>query len=98
MVCVTCIGVRFSVLFHFMLTIIVIRCKKFMDITDGWKICHPSDDMRRGGRCRFGCYDGHRLRGARLLLVKTAVSGQMKNSRSVNFKVSCGKTRDVSLV
>lgn len=47
----------------FYITVTVTRCKFFDDLTDGWKACHPSHDMRRGGTCQFGCYEGHELQG-----------------------------------
>ena len=71
------------------LTIVVIRCMKFSDITDGWKICHPSDDMRRGGRCRFGCYDGHRLRGDSSVTCQD--SGQWTNEEQPFCESKLGK-------
>lgn len=42
---------------------LVIRCPTIPNISDGYYICHPSDDMVYGAVCRFGCYAGHKLTG-----------------------------------
>lgn len=39
------------------------RCPKIPDVSDGYYICHPSDDMIYGAVCKFGCYAGHELKG-----------------------------------
>lgn len=41
----------------------VIRCPQIPSVSDGYYICHPSDDMIYGAVCRFGCYAGHELIG-----------------------------------
>ena len=33
-------------------------------IQDGYRRCHPSSDMVLGTVCRYGCYQGHTLKGA----------------------------------
>ncbi|KAJ8304922.1 hypothetical protein KUTeg_018505 [Tegillarca granosa] len=40
-----------------------IRCPNLHDVSDGYYVCHPSDDMLLGTICRFGCYHGHDLVG-----------------------------------
>lgn len=44
---------------------LVIRCPTIPYVSDGYYICHPSDDMIYGTVCRFGCYAGHKLTGGR---------------------------------
>lgn len=41
----------------------MIRCPKIPNVSDGYYMCHPSDDMIYGAVCRFGCYAGHELTG-----------------------------------
>lgn len=41
----------------------VIRCPIIPHIPDGYYMCHPSDEMIYGTVCKFGCYDGHDLKG-----------------------------------
>lgn len=41
----------------------MIRCPTIPKISNGYYICHPSDDMIYGAACRFGCYEGHELTG-----------------------------------
>ncbi|XP_050389149.2 sushi, von Willebrand factor type A, EGF and pentraxin domain-containing protein 1 [Patella vulgata] len=48
----------------FRINIIVIRCPFPEIITDGWRICHPSQDFVLAANCRAGCYGGHDLNGA----------------------------------
>ncbi|KAK6186939.1 hypothetical protein SNE40_006195 [Patella caerulea] len=48
----------------FTINIIVIRCPSPKTITDGWRICHPSQDFVLAANCRAGCYGGHELNGA----------------------------------
>ncbi|XP_069124618.1 sushi, von Willebrand factor type A, EGF and pentraxin domain-containing protein 1-like [Argopecten irradians] len=40
-------------------------CPDLSDIRDGWYMCHTSFEMRKGTQCKFGCYEGHILRGER---------------------------------
>ncbi|XP_050389147.1 sushi, von Willebrand factor type A, EGF and pentraxin domain-containing protein 1 isoform X2 [Patella vulgata] len=48
----------------FMINIIVIRCPSPESITDGWQICHPSQDFVLAANCQADCYGGHDLNGA----------------------------------
>lgn len=33
-------------------------------VQDGYRVCHLNSDMRLGTVCRYGCYQGHTLKGA----------------------------------
>ncbi|OWF51465.1 sushi, von Willebrand factor type A, EGF and pentraxin domain-containing protein 1-like [Mizuhopecten yessoensis] len=47
----------------FRINVKVIRCPRLQRMTDGYAICHRSDDMVLSSYCRFGCYEGHELIG-----------------------------------
>ncbi|XP_060077180.1 sushi, von Willebrand factor type A, EGF and pentraxin domain-containing protein 1-like [Ylistrum balloti] len=48
---------------NFNIYVTVIRCPVLKRMTDGYVICHRSDDMVLGSYCEFGCYEGHELIG-----------------------------------
>ncbi|CAG2221268.1 unnamed protein product [Mytilus edulis] len=49
---------------NFVIHINVVRCAVLAtNIPDGYRICHPSSDMVKGTVCRYGCYQGHDLKG-----------------------------------
>lgn len=60
-------------------SISVIRCPKIPNVSDGYYICHPSDDMIYGAVCRFGCYAGHELTGGTSEITCTQ-SGKWSNT------------------
>ncbi|XP_063419373.1 sushi, von Willebrand factor type A, EGF and pentraxin domain-containing protein 1-like [Mytilus trossulus] len=41
----------------------VVRCPPLSPVSDGYYMCHPSNDMVQGTHCQFGCYRGHYLVG-----------------------------------
>ncbi|CAG2227187.1 unnamed protein product [Mytilus edulis] len=43
----------------------VVRCPLLTPVSDGYYMCHPSNDMVQGTQCQFGCYRGHYLVGNR---------------------------------
>ncbi|XP_048737007.2 sushi, von Willebrand factor type A, EGF and pentraxin domain-containing protein 1-like [Ostrea edulis] len=47
----------------FTITVTVVRCPWPSRVSNGYFICHPSDDARYGATCRFGCYPGYQLVG-----------------------------------
>lgn len=43
--------------------VLVVRCPLLSPVSDGYYMCHPSNDMVQGTQCQFGCYRGHYLVG-----------------------------------
>lgn len=72
----------------FKVNVTVIRCPKIPNVSDGYYICHPSDDMIYGAVCRFGCYAGHELTGGTSEITCTQ-SGKWSNTFPRCQKVTC---------
>ncbi|KAL5012411.1 hypothetical protein ScPMuIL_010962 [Solemya velum] len=70
------------------ITIRVTRCTRLRRLSDGFYVCHPSADMRRGGRCWFGCYDGHELT-PNIERITCQDSGQWDNQQPSCKKIEC---------
>lgn len=50
--------------FFFLFCIKVVRCPVLSaNICDGYRVCNPSSDMVKGTVCKYGCYQGHDLKG-----------------------------------
>lgn len=66
----------------------VIRCPQIPSVSDGYYICHPSDDMIYGAVCRFGCYAGHELIGG-ISEITCTQEGKWSNSFPRCQKITC---------
>lgn len=72
----------------FSVNVKVIRCPTIPKISDGYYICHPSDDMIYGAACRFGCYEGHELTGGTSEITCSSL-GKWSDSFPRCQKVTC---------